>query len=94
VADNRISDIDSDIEYLSSNPKNVNFDDLFNICVKYFPDYRSSGSSHFIFKTYWQGDPRINIQRDKHNKKMAKTYQVRQVISALERLKQLKGHII
>jgi hypothetical protein len=49
-----------------------------------------TGTSHFIFKTRWPGDPRINIQRDKQNKKMAKPYQVRQVIAALERLKTIK----
>jgi len=32
----------------------------------------------------WQGDPRVNIQNDKG---MAKAYQVRQVLKAIERLK-------
>jgi len=90
VADNNISEIDEDIDFLSSNPRNIKFDDLFNICEKHFPDYRCPRTSHFIFKTPWPGDPRINIQRDKQNKKMAKPYQVRQVISALEKLKQTK----
>jgi hypothetical protein len=31
----------------------------------------------------WQGDPRVNIQNDKG---MAKVYQVRQVLKAVERL--------
>ena len=73
--------------FYHQNQKNVKFDDLFNICKKYFPDYRCSGSSHFIFKTPWPGDPRINIQRDKRTKKMAKSYQVRDVRLALEKLK-------
>jgi hypothetical protein len=32
----------------------------------------------------WKGDPRVNIQNDKG---MAKPYQVRQVLTAIERLK-------
>ena len=41
------------------------------------------GSSHRVYRTPWPGDPRVNIQDDKG---MAKPYQVRQVIRALERL--------
>jgi hypothetical protein len=33
---------------------------------------------------HWKGDPRVNIQNDKG---MAKPYQVRQVLRAIERLK-------
>jgi len=33
-----------------SNPKNVKFDDLIKICIKYFGTPRVSGSHH-IFKT-------------------------------------------
>ena len=87
MADNKSKEISVDIEFLSANPVNIKFDDLFNICKKYFPDYRSPGSSHFIFKMPWPGDPRINLQRDNKNKKMAKSYQVRQVVAALEKLK-------
>jgi len=39
--------------------------------------------SYFIFKMPWPGDPQINIQRDC---KMAKSYPVRMVKKALERL--------
>jgi hypothetical protein len=45
------------------NPKNVKFIDLPQICTKYFGNPRISGSHH-IFKMPWQGDPRINIQKD------------------------------
>jgi len=89
ILTDNINKISNDIEFLSKNPKNVKFNDLFNICKKYFPEYRNNGTSHFNFKTYWQGDPRINIQRDK-NSKMAKPYQVRQIIKALEKLKELE----
>jgi hypothetical protein len=37
----------------------------------------------------WQGDPRINIQKDGN---MAKEYQVKAVIKAIEKLKKEKKH--
>ncbi len=64
------------------NPKNVSFQDLLKICEKHFGKPRIRGSHH-IFKTPWQGDPRINIQKDG---KMAKPYQVKMVKQALEKL--------
>jgi hypothetical protein len=45
-------------------------------------------SSHAIFKTPWIGDPRINIQDDKGK---AKAYQVRQVLSAIEKLEGIRN---
>jgi hypothetical protein len=67
---------------LLSNPNNVKFSDLLQVCIKYFGNPRTRGSHH-IFKTPWQGDPRINIQKDGN---MAKAYQVRMVQKALEKL--------
>jgi hypothetical protein len=69
-----------------SNPKNVKFNLLIKICTEHFGDYRVSGD-HFIFDTPWAGDPYVNLQPDKNNKKMAKPYQVKQVIKALTKLK-------
>jgi hypothetical protein len=65
------------------NPKGVAFHDLCKVCDHYFGDARQIGSSHRIYKTPWVGDPRVNIQDDKG---MAKAYQVRQVLKAIERL--------
>ena len=65
-----------------SNAKNVKFDDLLKICIKYFGNPRITGSHH-IFKTPWKGDPRINIQK---SGKMAKPYQVKIVLKALAKL--------
>ena len=48
----------------------------------HFGPPRTSGGSHLVFKTPWPGDPRVNIQND-HG--MAKAYQVRQVLAAIER---------
>ena len=36
-----------------------------------------------MYKTPWQGDPRVNIQNKKGK---AKAYQVKQVLKAIERL--------
>ncbi len=62
--------------------KNTKFHDLVKICTKYFGKPRIRGS-HYIFKTPWQGDPRINIQKDG---KMAKPYQVKIIIKAIEKM--------
>ena len=65
------------------NPKGVSFGDLCKVCDHFFGEARQSGSSHRIYKTPWPGDPRVNIQNDKG---MAKAYQVKQVLKAIERL--------
>lgn len=71
------------IEKMRRNPKGVSFQDLCNVCDFYFGEARQKGGSHRIYKTPWQGDPRVNIQNDKG---MAKAYQVKQVLKAIERL--------
>lgn len=65
------------------NPKDVKFSEPCNLCDFYFGKPRQSGSSHRIYKTPWQGDPRVNIQNSKGK---AKAYQVKQVLKAIERL--------
>ena len=67
--------------------KQIRFSQLLRICEQFFGNYRVSGSHH-IFKTPWQGDPRINLQKGKDKK--AKPYQVRQVLNALRKLKELE----
>lgn len=68
---------------LKRNPKDVRFSDLCRICDHYFGEPRQKKSSHRIYKTPWQGDPRVNIQ---NHKGKAKVYQVRQVLLAIEKL--------
>jgi hypothetical protein len=51
------------------------------LSVSRFP--RQKKSSHCVYKTPWQGDPRINIQNDKGK---AKAYQVKQVLLIIEKL--------
>ena len=73
---------------LRENPKGVRFAELARICEQYFGESRSPGTSHRVYRTPWRGDPRVNIQNDKG---MAKPYQVRQVIKALEKLEERDG---
>jgi hypothetical protein len=72
------------IERMRNSPKNVRFDDLVKVCTDHFGDPRQDGTSHKVYKTPWQGDPRVNIQRGKDGN--AKGYQVRQVLDAIARL--------
>ncbi len=69
--------------------KEIRFQDLCKVCEHYFGEARQTGSSHRIYKTPWQGDPRVNIQNDKG---MAKAYQVKQVLKAIERLEE-EGYV-
>jgi len=75
------------LEQMRQEPKSVRFSDLLKVCKEYFGKPRQSASSHVIFKTPWPGDPRVNIQNDKGN---AKAYQVRQVLLAIDKLKEEK----
>ena len=72
------------IEQMRRSPQNVRFDDLAKVCADYFGEPRQEGTSHRVYRTPWQGDPRVNIQRGKDG--MAKAYQVRQVLDAIARL--------
>ena len=76
------------VSKMVKNPKGIVFNDLCKVCDHYFGEARQSGSSHRVYKTPWQGDPRVNIQ---NNKGKAKPYQVRQVLKALARLEAENG---
>jgi hypothetical protein len=76
------------LDQMSREPANVRFVDLRKVCEEIFGTPRQNGSSHLIFKTPWAGDPRINIQDDKGK---AKTYQVRQVLAAIEKLEGMRN---
>jgi len=68
---------------MRAHPKNVRFAVLCRVCDEYFGPPRQHGSSHRVYRTPWTGDPRINIQNQKG---MAKAYQVRQVLLAIDKL--------
>jgi hypothetical protein len=75
------------LEAMRREPRNVRYADLLKICIAHFGEPRQSGSSHSVFKTPWPGDPRVNIQNDHGN---AKAYQVRQVLAAIDKLKEIE----
>ena len=79
-----MSSIDGIVDQMQGSPQGIRFVDLCRVCDHFFGQSRQSGSSHRIYKTPWEGDPRVNIQNAKG---MAKAYQVRQVLKAIERLK-------
>jgi len=79
-----MSDLTKILTRMNTNPKGVRFNELRKICEYFFGEPRQSGGSHFVYKTPWHGDPRVNIQNDKGK---AKAYQVRQVLQAIEKLK-------
>jgi len=72
------------IEQMWRSPQNVRFDDLAKVCADHFGAPRQEGTSHTVYQTPWQGDPRVNIQRGKDGN--AKAYQVRQVLDAIAKL--------
>lgn len=80
--------IDDAIDKMAHNSRGVRFSDLCRVCEHFFGSPRQSSSSHRVYKTPWQGDPRINIQNDKGR---AKAYQVKQVLLALEKLEEHHG---
>ena len=77
------------VRQMKQNPRDVRFADFCKICDLYFGQARQKSSSHRIYKTPWQGDPRVNIQ---NRKGKAKAYQVRQVLKAIDRLEADHGH--
>ncbi len=75
--------VEETVEQMRRNPKGIRFSDACRVCEHYFGQPRQKGISHRIYKTPWQGDPRVNIQSAKGK---AKAYQVKQVLRAIERL--------
>ncbi len=63
-----------------TNPADVMFADICRVCDHFFGEPRQQGTSHRVYKMPWQGDPRVNIQRQGNK---AKAYQVRQVLKAI-----------
>lgn len=76
------------LDQMRSNPKGIRFTDLCKACEFYFGAPRMSGSSHRVYSTPWKGDPRVNIQ---NTKGVAKAYQVKQVLMAIERIEVQRG---
>ena len=81
-----MASIDKLREQMRREPGNVRFAELMKVCEAFFGKARQTSGSHAIYKTPWPGDPRVNIQNDKGR---AKAYQVRQVLAAIDKLKEL-----
>jgi hypothetical protein len=76
------------LDKMRREPTNVRFFELLQVCEAFFGKPRQSGTSHTVFKTPWNGNPRVNIQDDKGK---AKAYQVRQVLLAIAKLEEQKN---
>ena len=74
--------MDKTLDKIRRNPRNVRFDDLRKVCDLYFGQPRQRGNRLF-HRTPWQGKPMVNIQRIRG---MAKPYQVRQALKAIDKL--------
>ncbi len=83
-----MASVEEILALMKRNPKGVRFKDLCKVCDQYFGEARQMGSSHRVYRTPWQGDPRVNIQNAKGK---AKPYQVRQVLQAIQRLEVNNG---
>lgn len=75
--------IEKKLRVMRQNPNGVRYSDLRDVCCSFFGSPRQESGSHCVFKTPWEGDPRVNIQ---NKKGMAKPYQVRQVLAAIDKL--------
>ena len=78
-----VEDADATIRILRRRIQNLPFFELGRVCDRFFGEPRQSRGSHRVYRTPWPGDPRVNIQ-DANG--MAKPYQIRQVIKAIEKL--------
>ena len=78
-----MSGLDKILVQMRRAPQNVRYADLKKVCLHCLGEPRQNSTSHSVFKTPWNGDPRVNIQ-DKNG--MAKPYQIKQVLDAIKRL--------
>jgi hypothetical protein len=81
-----VAKVDKTLAAMRNAPQDIPYDDLWRVCHHFFGDPRQNGTSHAVFKTPWPGDPRVNIQKAKGGG--SKPYQVRQVLKAIEKLKE------
>lgn len=73
---------------MRDNPGGIRFAELCKVADHYFGPPRQATGSHRVYRTPWAGDPRVNIQNEKG---MAKAYQVRQLLKAIEKLEPEHG---
>lgn len=80
---------DKQLQRLRESRGEAAFRDVKAVCDRYFGMPRVHGS-HYIYRTPWKGDPRVNIQN--RNGRVA-AYQVRQVLFAVMRLEEGHGEV-
>ena len=76
------------IKTCEANPHNIRFAELAALCDHHFGAPRQRSGSHRVYATPWPGDPRFNIQ---NKNGMAKAYQVRQVLRAVKKLREIEA---
>lgn len=81
-----VAKIDKTVAAMRNAPQNISYLDRRSVCVHFFGEPRQSGTSHAVFKTPWPGDPRVNIQKSKDG--TAKSYQVRQILKAIDKVQE------
>jgi hypothetical protein len=86
--DTIVAGVESILDEMRSNPKGVRFADACKVATHFFGEPRQKGTSHSGWKMPWPGDPRVNLQRSKDGN--AKSYQVRQLLDAIDRLEEQK----
>lgn len=74
--------VETILALMRTNPRGAGFRDALRVAAHYFGPPRVRGSHHF-FSMPWRGDPLVNLQE---SGKLAKAYQVRQLLAAIERL--------
>lgn len=77
-----MADVEDIEAAMRRNPANIRFADAVKVCEHHFGQPRQKGGSHLIFRMPWPGDPRVNLQSDKGK---AKTYQVKQILAAIDK---------
>jgi hypothetical protein len=82
-----LASVEDIVADMRENPQAIRFSDLEKVCNHFFGQPRQRATSHSVYKMRWQGDPRVNIQKDKGGK--AKAYQVRQVLLAIDKQKEM-----
>ena len=77
-----MADVGAIVTRMRANPRGIRFQEALRVARHYFGPPRTRGSHHF-FSTPWMGNPLVNLQESDG---MAKAYQVRQLLSAIDRL--------
>ena len=80
-----MASVDDILKDMRNNPAGIKFKDLCKVCDLCFGEARQASTSHRVYKMPWRGNPRVNIPADKG---MAKDYQVRQVVKAIDKLQE------